>query len=615
MSAARDRVISVALTAAIVLMAAVLVHREFFAGPPEPDPPTLEFVSDWKSAVDVATLMGPPNAKIIVVEFADLQCPACRAYHRTLQRVQDKFGDDMTVAFVHLPLPYHKAALLAARGAECARAQGRFGEFVAAAYQRQDSLGKRPWSAYAADAGISDRGAFERCQADTTRMEPMWNGLAMATQMSVTATPTLIVNGWRFSSVPTEKALVRFIKDLLAGRTPDGPTRVTQAVLPIRDASGAQTVLRHGSEAFERAPQMRLDTVAAAVIGRASDDGEYDLSNATQFATLDDGRLVAFSMFSQQLLLFGPSGAGQRIVLRHGTGPQGLSQAWNVTKLQGDTLALMDGATERLIYATPEAGIVRTIDLRGRRPTKANLVAGAMPNGDVILYQAGRVQPTQSDGIVRTKASVLRLTAGGAISEIAVVPDLEVTQQATQYFGKPGRSTELLDFTRRGHVQVWDSSLVTASGDGYSFDVRGGAGQLLSRVVVGRPRRMVTAMMRDSMRTQRLAWKTTPGAQQPVDPTETERLARSHPTADSLPPYDAFYAGPGGILWVVEAPAPGDSLWWGTGFRKDGAIVGRVRGPSHYPPLAFTKNGVVVKRQDADGVVTVTVHRMVPVAR
>lgn len=216
-----DRVQATIITAAAVAVAAVLVHREFIGTTPvatprrQPQP-----VAAWRDILPAGRVIGNPNAKVMLIEFADLECPFCRRFQSTLNQATAKYPNDVALVFVHLPLEMHRFSRYGAKMAECAAAQGRFRNMVDAIYQRQDSLGLRPRLAYALDAGLGDTVAFRRCVADTTTPPMVAKGLAAARKLSLTATPTLLLNNWRFGGVPSDSELYRAIEDVLAGREP-----------------------------------------------------------------------------------------------------------------------------------------------------------------------------------------------------------------------------------------------------------------------------------------------------------------------------------------------------------------------------------------------------------
>jgi protein-disulfide isomerase len=72
---------------------------------------------------------GDPEARLVVIEFNDFQCPACRRHALEYQPlIDEKLVDTGQVLWVnkHFPLRVHPYAALAAVAAECAGDQGKF---------------------------------------------------------------------------------------------------------------------------------------------------------------------------------------------------------------------------------------------------------------------------------------------------------------------------------------------------------------------------------------------------------------------------------------------------------------------------------------------------------
>lgn len=51
-------------------------------------------------------IRGDPDAKVVIVEYSDFECPFCKQFHGTMQQVMDEYGKDGQVAWVyrHFPL-------------------------------------------------------------------------------------------------------------------------------------------------------------------------------------------------------------------------------------------------------------------------------------------------------------------------------------------------------------------------------------------------------------------------------------------------------------------------------------------------------------------------------
>src|SRR5512136_2966908 len=78
--------------------------------------------------------LGNSNAKILIEEFSDFQCPACAAISPELEKLVIRNSNIARLDYYHFPLNYHEYAFKAAEAAECANDQGKFWEFMNMAF-------------------------------------------------------------------------------------------------------------------------------------------------------------------------------------------------------------------------------------------------------------------------------------------------------------------------------------------------------------------------------------------------------------------------------------------------------------------------------------------------
>jgi len=92
-------------------------------------PPLPAIPSSTQSIADAAT-KGSGEATVVLIEYADFQCPYCSQFaRRTLPELEKRYVSTgkLRVVFRHMPLQeIHPQAVMAAEAAECARQQGRF---------------------------------------------------------------------------------------------------------------------------------------------------------------------------------------------------------------------------------------------------------------------------------------------------------------------------------------------------------------------------------------------------------------------------------------------------------------------------------------------------------
>lgn len=92
-------------------------------------------------------MRGNASAPVTIVEFSDLQCPYCAAFHPTLQRILQEYGDKVSWVYRHYPIDsIHSKARPGAEAAECVFEQKKddgFWKFVDGVFKDQNRLQDR----------------------------------------------------------------------------------------------------------------------------------------------------------------------------------------------------------------------------------------------------------------------------------------------------------------------------------------------------------------------------------------------------------------------------------------------------------------------------------------
>jgi protein-disulfide isomerase len=163
--------------------------------------------------------LGRKDAKITIIEFADYQCPFCTQVGPTLKDLLAKKGDKVKVVFRDFPLPSHKNAAMAAEAAECADEQGKFWAYNELLFSNQQSLSIENLSDYAKDIGLNTE-KFNRCLASGIQRSEVEKDAADAKRAGITSTPSIFINGYYVSGMPTLAYLEEVIADIEKGRIP-----------------------------------------------------------------------------------------------------------------------------------------------------------------------------------------------------------------------------------------------------------------------------------------------------------------------------------------------------------------------------------------------------------
>jgi protein-disulfide isomerase len=130
--------LSIIIAGGIIAVAVFISNAQRAPVAADPSEPTVE--AEIRGVQDDDHILGSKDAKLILVEFSDTECPFCKQFHDTLQRIVKEYGSSGDVAWVyrHFPLEQlHPKAPKEAEALECAAELGgneKFWEFTNAVY-------------------------------------------------------------------------------------------------------------------------------------------------------------------------------------------------------------------------------------------------------------------------------------------------------------------------------------------------------------------------------------------------------------------------------------------------------------------------------------------------
>lgn len=163
--------------------------------------------------------LGGEDAKITIIEFADYQCPFCTKVGSTLKDLLANKGDTIKVVFRDFPLPSHKNATMAAEAAECADEQGKFWAYNELLFNNQQSLSIDNLKDYAKGIGLNTE-KFNRCLDSGIQRSEVEKDIADGKRAGITSTPSLFINGYYLSGMPTLAYLEEVIAAIEKGQIP-----------------------------------------------------------------------------------------------------------------------------------------------------------------------------------------------------------------------------------------------------------------------------------------------------------------------------------------------------------------------------------------------------------
>lgn len=138
---------------------------------------------------------GSKDAKFVLVEYSDLECPFCKSAHPTLQKLLSENEGKMAWVFRHYPLSFHPKAQKSAEAVECAAEQGgddAFWKMTDAIYEKMPALELTGMADLATSVGLNGA-ALQTCMDSNKFAQKVKDQQAEGTKAGVQATPSNVV--------------------------------------------------------------------------------------------------------------------------------------------------------------------------------------------------------------------------------------------------------------------------------------------------------------------------------------------------------------------------------------------------------------------------------------
>lgn len=150
---------------------------------------------------------GNTNSKIVIIEYADFQCPGCTAAYPQLKAISSEYKDHVAFVYRNFPLTSaHQHAFAAAATAEAAGLQGKYWEMHNQLFINHDSWSSlspeqrnTAFESYASQLGLN----LDQFRTDLSSKQvtnKINTDRALGIKVSVDSTPTLFINGIKVES-------------------------------------------------------------------------------------------------------------------------------------------------------------------------------------------------------------------------------------------------------------------------------------------------------------------------------------------------------------------------------------------------------------------------------
>jgi protein-disulfide isomerase len=165
---------------------------------------------------------GPDNAKVVIVEYSDFQCPYCARAHDTVNnQVLKEYGDKVRLLHKQFPLAFHKWAEAGSIGALCVYEQDKsaFWKVYDHLYANQATVTPENVKDKTLEA-VKDtkinKEKFNECYDGKKTLDKIKADMAEGQSVGVSGTPAFLINGRKISGAQPFQNFKAVIDDELS---------------------------------------------------------------------------------------------------------------------------------------------------------------------------------------------------------------------------------------------------------------------------------------------------------------------------------------------------------------------------------------------------------------
>lgn len=144
-------------------------------------------------------VLGDSNAKVTLIEYSDFECPYCKQFHPTVERLMQEYEGRVKWVYRHYPLSFHANAQKQAEASECVAELGgneKFWQFAGTLFERTASGGTgfalADLGGLAQEIGV-DKAKFQTCLDSGKYAELVNSHEQDGVQAGVSGTPGTVV--------------------------------------------------------------------------------------------------------------------------------------------------------------------------------------------------------------------------------------------------------------------------------------------------------------------------------------------------------------------------------------------------------------------------------------
>lgn len=152
-----------------------------------------EIQSNSDQLIGHSPITSDSERKLLMIEFADFQCPYCAIVYKTLKAFVEDHASEVALVYKHYPLAnIHSEAIPAAQAAWAAGRQGKFWEYHNLLFEQQENLDDAVVVELAKLLNL-DLEQFNRDRNSAAAAEAIDKDIQLAEKLGIDGTPFLVI--------------------------------------------------------------------------------------------------------------------------------------------------------------------------------------------------------------------------------------------------------------------------------------------------------------------------------------------------------------------------------------------------------------------------------------
>lgn len=138
---------------------------------------------------------GDKNVRFVLVEYSDMECPFCKQFHPSMQKLSTDYSGKIAWVYRQLPLPFHPKAQKSAEATECAADLGEndaFWKLLDLIFEKMPDMELSQLPSLASEIGL-DESSFSECLDSGKFEQKVKDQLTEGEKAGVQATPTTVI--------------------------------------------------------------------------------------------------------------------------------------------------------------------------------------------------------------------------------------------------------------------------------------------------------------------------------------------------------------------------------------------------------------------------------------